>query len=292
MDKGSQTLGEEYTDILQISGASVPKRRHRFWLLLAHVVAPYAFGLGYSRFRRDLLRMQDHHQALQEVTSDKDELASQISWLQKLLLKLYLPTFDDLVDQHIRPLHLAIFFLTGKYYSLAKRFLQVRYLSTQPPIENGAQPPSYEILGAMMAVQIVIRLGISLQRWRKQVKETKEREVKKELITDEKDVVEVKRRPMIDNKHLDTMTFDPENPTPIAEVTQAEDEDYDESLDSFIPQEKRCTLCLGARRDATSTSCGHICTDNNVSSFKADHCGSLLGMYRRVGKREGRVSFM
>lgn len=159
-----------------------------------------------------------------------------------------LPTFESLMDEHVRAVHLAVFYLFGRYYHVAKRLLGIRYLSLQMRPEPGqpgsaARPPSYEVLGVLMVVQMAVRLGSVFIRKRKEriaaleassTKAEQEKGEKRQIAT-------------VDGKSIADLAFDPEDPAPDAD----EDAEYEPS------EARRCTLCLGPRRDPASTECGH-----------------------------------
>lgn len=53
----------------------------------------------------------------------------------------------------------------------------------------------------------------------------------------------------MDEMELGEMIFDPEDP----------EDASDYPIEGEGGVEKRCTLCLGGRRDETATECGHVC---------------------------------
>lgn len=182
------------------------------------------------------------------------------------------------MQEHIQPIHLALFFLIGRYYSLAKRVLRVRYVSppqinvpgqhtlwltltsifvqvsTRPPID-APPPPSYEVLGAIMAVQLLAKASIRLFSYWKQ------RRPQHQVVTAESDSAsenfgqEKKEKPTVtvDGQKLDELQFNPE---------QQEDEDdteEDEEEENQDTPPARCMLCLSKRKVPTLTECGHVC---------------------------------
>lgn len=56
----------------------------------------------------------------------------------------------------------------------------------------------------------------------------------------------------VDGRPLATAFFDPDDPD---QASAYPDEEEGEGA-----RDRRCTLCLGTRRDATATECGHVCT--------------------------------
>jgi hypothetical protein len=94
------------------------RAKRRLWLLAFHVAAPYAFMSVYNVIRARLQRYKEERSLYGGSENWKDRLSS-----------LTLPPFTALVDDQLRPINLALFFLVGKYYSMAKRAVRVKYVS-------------------------------------------------------------------------------------------------------------------------------------------------------------------
>ena len=101
---GTQTLGEEYTDIRQystsISGFPVPKRI-RIALVILSLFPPYVL----SRWGQSS-SLNENYPRLAE-------------WLRRM------PTFFNVAME----VNLAIFYVSGTYYDLPKRFLGIQHVS-------------------------------------------------------------------------------------------------------------------------------------------------------------------
>ncbi|KAL7005053.1 peroxisome biogenesis factor 10 [Cystobasidiomycetes sp. EMM_F5] len=299
---GSQTLGEEYVDILQYSSKTrkIPNTLSRLSLILSHTLAPYLLARLYTAIKQRLIARRalrdlqiasrastgpvhvsneseplfadDSSPPLPEAASTTVPLQPPVSSsssftarlpLLSLLNNIELPAFENLINEHVRAIHLAIFYLFGRYYHLAKRFFRIRYLSLQPrPTEAqqgaaGTKPPSYEVLGVLMVVQLSVRLISHIMERRRLQKEQTSTKEKAASISP----VEEAARPIanIDGRSILDLTFDPEDPHPddLGEAPDAhsinEYEDEDE-----VSQARRCTLCLSPRRDPAATECGHV----------------------------------
>ncbi|WFD26033.1 peroxisome biogenesis factor 10 [Malassezia nana] len=96
-----------------------------------------------------------------------------LQWLARHLPGSHVLTAPDGYVAYASAAQLALFYLWGRYYTLAHRLAGVDYIhaSIQRP---GSQPLSYEVLGVLLAVQLLVKLGMSLQSSWKKVHEAKQ----------------------------------------------------------------------------------------------------------------------
>lgn len=91
--------------------------------------------------------------------------------------------------------HLALFYLGSRYYAFGQRMAGVEYISTIAR-RPGSKPPSYEVLGFLLGLQLVIKMLLGANRWRVARSKAKREEMLKSeekpnisASSDEKEVV-------------------------------------------------------------------------------------------------------
>ncbi|XP_052223707.1 peroxisome biogenesis factor 10-like isoform X6 [Dreissena polymorpha] len=139
---GFQTIGEEYVNIIQVDSSRrhVPSILRRLTMVLFHVLIPYTVRKGLDWLER---RLQSH--GLQEVPIATREF----------LLKC-IPIARDLV-LYTHRLHMAVFYMQGMFYQLAKRFNGVQYLQYTggaQRVSDDSVSKSFRILGWLTLAQL------------------------------------------------------------------------------------------------------------------------------------------
>ncbi|KAI3615692.1 peroxisome assembly protein per8 (peroxin-10) [Moniliophthora roreri] len=220
--RATQTLGEEYTDIWQQSTfnrSTPPSRLARTALVLLPTLPSYIL----SRFIN-----------ISYLEEYSPRLASLLKKVPEAL-------------QVLTEINLAVFYIRGMYYDIAKRILGVPYISSKPENPH-VRPPSYSLLGILIAVRLAYRLIRALRPEREATSKGKEKaedQRERETFLDERPV----------NRLLD---IDPES-----EPAKPAEEDERTILDiaaisAAVRASRNCTLCLEERTDTCSTECGHL----------------------------------
>ena len=177
---GSQSLGEEYVNAImrdRRKGGIVSAKRRILFLVL-YIMAPFFAVRMYSITRMYILRMDMHitRKRLREAQSMEilvhepslltrlwNNIEYIVHWLADRLPGSHALTGTNGLFAYVSSAQLALFYLSGPYYTLAHRLIKADYVyaSTQRP---SSQPLSYEILGMLLAVQLLIKLGLSIRR--------------------------------------------------------------------------------------------------------------------------------
>lgn len=81
-----------------------------------------------------------------------------------------LPTMDSITSSngvfaYFGAAHLALFYLGGRYYKFSQRASGTEYISTISR-RPGSKPPSYEVLGFLLGLQLAIKMLLQANRWR------------------------------------------------------------------------------------------------------------------------------
>ncbi|KAJ1718102.1 peroxisome biogenesis factor 10, partial [Coemansia biformis] len=151
---GAQTLGEEYCGIMQIDGRRLyPSLGRRVLLVLLQAGSALGPAPVLAAVRRWLQRRRLRRRAMSE--SRVERLLGRASAMARKGGAL--PT--------LAMAHLALFYFTGAYHSLAKRLAGVRYVFMRP-LRQGEESAGYEVLGALLAIQLTVQAGIQLWGWR------------------------------------------------------------------------------------------------------------------------------
>ncbi|KAF9175035.1 peroxisome biogenesis factor 10 [Mortierella sp. AD011] len=240
---GTQTLGEEYCDIMQIRGSSgtFPSLARRSALVFWHVLVPYIYSKGAQELRkRTRPQQQQQHRhaghrldaALTESEPKKEPSAAMIKL--KTAVHNWLPILQNFFKTHGHSAHLAIFYFAGAYYSFSKRVTGIRYIFNRK-LSPGEERSGYEVLGVLIVIQLIIQFF----QWRRRIAtEAKEKAAIAALAAG---------NPLNGG--------DQKNAQIEAEVEEEEEEEEDFSLTAAQINAKKCTLCLDPRTNTTATPC-------------------------------------
>lgn len=135
---GQRTLGEEYCDITYSDnqGRSLPSESNRAGFVLGSTLLPYIILKSWPAVRKKLL-------------PDVQTENRTASWYRML---------SKVIDvQQIQTAHLAIFYFTGAYYSIPRRFARLRYIFVRQ-VEESSERIGYEVLGFLMFLRLCIPL--------------------------------------------------------------------------------------------------------------------------------------
>ncbi|MBW0544532.1 hypothetical protein O181_084247 [Austropuccinia psidii MF-1] len=276
---GSQTLGEEYCDITQLDSSTkqAPLIFKRTFLIFLQVFSFRILKNLYDYLRQKLPSLTESHDLNNEnYNQNLPQAPTTFQHLKMKFLTLlnYLPlTLNRTALNSLSLLHLTVFYLMGKYFSWSKRFLGIRYVSTRlrplRPDGNGrVVPPSYEILGLLMSIQLIMKL---VDQWKTFQSRREQLRLASEPVSDSKQKQKekriVKHIPTVDGRLIDEVIQEPESDdeTGTDEHSQSEEiaeEDCPEGVTtegvSDLMASRRCTLCLGPKKNQSSLECGHV----------------------------------
>ncbi|SPC62430.1 related to PEX10 - peroxisomal assembly protein -peroxin [Ustilago sp. UG-2017b] len=182
--RGGQTLGEEYVNCIPQdtrSGRIVTPSKRLAWILL-HVLGPYSLTKLYAALRRYAVNTKerlDQQEARAKARARAlDKPYHPTNPLQRRVVERLaglMPPLETLQSQdgwlaYLSAADLMLFYLGGKFYSLAQRLTGTRYISTIPK-RQGYQPPSYEVLGVLLGVQLSVKLLMEVRSYRRSRKQ-------------------------------------------------------------------------------------------------------------------------
>ncbi|XP_017843429.1 peroxisome biogenesis factor 10 [Drosophila busckii] len=138
-----QTLGEEYTGIIQVDGnfKQIPSR------LLQLIAIILEFG-GDALFLRVLQKLQKH-------VAEHDEIVPEAKQkLQKFIQSLRQS------PSYIKALHKSLFYLNSSKYQLSKRTTSINYVLIRHWLQPEFSLYGYKILGVITFLQVTVSLAI------------------------------------------------------------------------------------------------------------------------------------
>ncbi|KAF2480968.1 Pex12 amino terminal region-domain-containing protein [Neohortaea acidophila] len=272
---GNRTLGEEYTDVVQVEHDThrLPSLFRRSGYILSSVILPYALTRFLPAFRRRLRAklestLRKEHTRRRSSPSLSKQPASKTFHLQEYILK----HLDAITSPSAAyALSLAVFYFSGAYYSLSKRAFGLRYVFTRK-LTDSDQRVGYEVLGILLALQMAVQGYLHVQDTWRNVQTTNLPSNAAGLaggsaVIDggvEIDTDATISAPLLFETHHGT---DPAaQQAHISKITNTPQprphryDLHDEQVMQWIDgkQQRKCTLCLEPMKDPSVTTCGHV----------------------------------
>ncbi|XP_036434908.1 peroxisome biogenesis factor 10 [Colossoma macropomum] len=176
---GYQTLGEEYVSIVQVDPTKrrIPSRMRRGALILLHTFVPY--------FLDKLLVCIEHELEVEEQDSQNTQREITLTWNPMSYVKAWIHRTVRMLNEHqrksLKPMvfavqqgvtilhrvHVALFYVSGAFYHLAKRTTGISYLRMQGMAgDDKVIRNSYRLLGAVSLLQLAITLILQFNNLR------------------------------------------------------------------------------------------------------------------------------
>lgn len=129
-----RTLGEEYCDLTYSGPHGPPSSRRRSFYVASTALGPYFLAKLLPILKRFLATRFASHK---RVTSLLDYIAPYLTF------------------RNLETLHLAVFYLTGAFYTFSRRFSNLRYIFTRK-VNESPERIGYEVLGCLMLARLLI----------------------------------------------------------------------------------------------------------------------------------------
>ena len=273
---GNRTLGEEYTDIVQVEDDThrLPSIFRRSGYILSSVLLPYILTRFLPAFRRRLrvkleASLKKLHRRRASSPTRSKQPASKVYHLQEYILK-HLDTITS--PPPVYALSLAVFYFSGAYYVLSKRVFGLRYIFTRKLSESD-QRAGYEVLGILLVLQMAVQGYIHMSDTWRNIQNTNLPSTTSALtgdsaVIDGGVVIDVAddefsapllfdghhhTDPATQRDHISKMTH-----TTLPQSHRYNLSDADVMLWISGKQQRKCTLCLEPMKDPSATTCGHV----------------------------------
>ncbi|KAK4519546.1 uncharacterized protein ATC70_009782 [Mucor velutinosus] len=247
---GTQTLGEEYCDIVQINqyNQTYPGLARRFLLVFTQAVLPYIYTRGAAELKKRGRVQQQQQQQL-----DIDTSAQSLQQRTLNFLKQHLSQIQDFVVKNVRPVHLAIFYFFGAYYNFSKRLTGIRYIFTRQ-LGLHEQRVGYEVLGVLIVLQLMIQGYLTARKRIQAAAQLKKEESEKLLVAQQQEqqhseAEDAEEKEIVDEDDFDFMD---------SVLEEDEKDEPQQELTYEQLQMLKCALCLEQRTVTTTTPCGHL----------------------------------
>ncbi|RMZ73892.1 C3HC4 zinc-binding integral peroxisomal membrane [Pyrenophora seminiperda CCB06] len=169
---GNRTLGEEYTDIVQVESDTgrLPALGRRAGYIISCILGPYVLGRALPAFRRRIrakleanLRWYARQQARAQQQAQESGSKARIGRPLGMRVQNYiLENLDTMTSPSpIYALSLATFYFSGSYYHLSKRLWGLRYMFTRK-VPEGDNRAGYEVLGVLLVLQMGVQAYLHL----------------------------------------------------------------------------------------------------------------------------------
>ncbi|XP_068237934.1 peroxisome biogenesis factor 10 [Palaemon carinicauda] len=140
-----QTLGEEYTGIIQVdrNRRRLPSHLERTVMVILQCFGPKVLQLGLAKFEKSV-RVGSFSTYLRPEL--RNIILQQIPKLQYSLTLLH-------------RIHLAVFYFSSGFYHISKRMTGIKYVLIREWLGDNAASQSFKILGSVLFLHVVLTLS-------------------------------------------------------------------------------------------------------------------------------------